>query len=89
MSTQPPRYSDFSPTLLKRLWTWFAIILLATLIANAFVPLHGHFGLDATPFFFAWYGFASCAAIVIFSKCLGLLLKRPQDYYVQQSRETR
>ena len=31
--------------------------------------------------FHAWYGFLTCAAMIVFAKCLGLLIKRPDTYY--------
>ncbi|MBI1274813.1 hypothetical protein GC177_02440 [bacterium] len=75
------RYSDFSPRVVRLLWSGFALLLLALLVTELFTPSHPAFGIDATPFFFAWYGFLSCACIVLVSNLLGKLLKRPEDYY--------
>ncbi len=59
----------------------FAILLIASLVAQFFVHIHDHFGLDGTMFFHAWYGFLACVVIVIVSKLLGKILKRHDDYY--------
>jgi hypothetical protein len=37
--------------------------------------------LDTRIGFFAWYGFVTCAAMVVGAKVLGIFLKRPDDYY--------
>jgi hypothetical protein len=42
---------------------------------------HPYFGLDGTFGFGAWFGFASCVAMIVFAKALGALLKRPDTYY--------
>lgn len=80
-SPKHTRYSDFTPHRVKQLWQGFAATLLITLIAGLFTESHPHFGIDGTPFFYAWFGFLACAAIVLFSKFLGLFLKRPDTYY--------
>ena len=33
----------------------------------------------------AVYGFLSCLLMVLFAKALGAVLKRPRDYYPEQS----
>lgn len=75
------RYSDFSPKTVRLLWSGFALLLIALLVTELFTPSHPAFGIDATPFFYAWYGFISCALIVLVSFLLGKILKRPEDYY--------
>jgi hypothetical protein len=45
------------------------------------VEPHPYFGLDGTFGFGAWFGFASCVALIAFAKALGALLKRPDTYY--------
>lgn len=81
MKKDTPRYSDFSPAALRRLWTLFALALLGALVAELFIHPHPTFNIEGTPFFNAWYGFAACATIVIVSNLLGKLLKRKEDYY--------
>lgn len=65
----------------RRAWGWFIVALWASLFLESFYDMHGHFDIDGTPYFHAWYGFISCAGIIFISKFLGLFLKRPQHYY--------
>jgi hypothetical protein len=67
--------------MMKKIWITFAIILPVTLIAEYWMHPHPHFTIDGTPVFHAWYGFVACIAIVLVSKLLGFVLKRPMDYY--------
>ena len=71
---------------IRRLWIAFAGILLLTLIADLFVHQHMYFGIEDSFGFFAWYGFITCVAMVVFAKILGIFLKRPEDYYQNRSR---
>lgn len=66
---------------IKKWWAAFIILLLLTLVAEFFITPHPHFGIDGTLFFNAWYGFLSCAGIVVASKLLGFILKRKTNYY--------
>ena len=67
--------------LIKTCWTWFIISLIASFASGFFVHLHGEFGIDEQPWFYAIYGFIACLAIIIISKLLGPVLKRPENYY--------
>lgn len=69
------------PTTIRRLWILFIAILALTVIAQIFIPVHGDFGIDGTFGFNAWYGFASCIAMVAVAKALGIFLKRKDTYY--------
>ena len=69
-----------------RLWVVQIILLALVLLPEFFVHRHAHFAalgieLDATWGFFAWYGFLTCAAMVVGAKLLGALLKRDERYY--------
>ncbi|MPZ37484.1 MAG: hypothetical protein GEU95_05375 [Rhizobiales bacterium] len=66
---------------IKKLWVAFAVVLIATVLMDLVVAHHPYFGLDGTFGFGAWFGFVSCAAMVIVAKALGLFLKRPDTYY--------
>lgn len=65
----------------KSWWSLLIVILLISLGLEFTMHRHDRFVIEATPFFHAWYGFIACAAIVIFSKLIGVILKRPCDYY--------
>jgi len=69
------------PQTIRRLWFVLAGVLALTVVAGLFVKLPGHFVWDGEFWFFAAYGFATCAAMVFGAKALGFILKRPDDYY--------
>lgn len=70
----------------RLLWVGFAAVMLLVLVLDFFVAHHAEFGPEGTRFFHAWFGFAACAAIVVLSKWLGVVLKRPEDFYKDESR---
>jgi hypothetical protein len=69
------------PATIVKLWTAFAILLAATVLADRFVEHHAYFGLDGTFGFGAWFGFLSCVGLILFARALGAFLKRPDTYY--------
>ncbi|MBX3705797.1 MAG: hypothetical protein KF911_04105 [Pseudomonadales bacterium] len=69
------------PTTIRRLWTGFAIVLALTVLAELGIHIKGYFGLDDWLAFGAVFGFLACVAMVLIAKVLGLLLKRPDDFY--------
>jgi hypothetical protein len=66
---------------IKGLWIAFVGALVATVLADLVIEPHPYFGLDGTFGFGAWFGFASCVALIAFAKALGAVLKRPDTYY--------
>jgi len=66
---------------IRKLWIGFIIILAMTVLAGLFVHQHEPFGIEDSFGFFAWYGFITCVGMVLFAKVLGLILKRPENYY--------
>lgn len=73
------------PATIRRLWLAFAAILIVSVLAQALVHMHAYFEVDGWFGFNAVFGFASCVGMVLFAKVLGLLLKRPDDYYDRDS----
>lgn len=69
------------PATIRWLWVLFAIVLAVTVAADFGVVHKSYFALDGTFGFGAWFGFASCVALILFAKGLGAVLKRPDDYY--------
>lgn len=69
------------PSTIRLLWIVFIIILALTVLADFFVDHYGHFGIDGTIGFYAWYGFLSCVVLVFAAKALGVFLKRKDTYY--------
>ncbi len=67
---------------IKLLWKLFIAVLAATVLAEFVIEQHdGHFGIDETFGFSAWFGFVSCLVLVAVSKLLGVFLKRKDTYY--------
>jgi len=56
-------------------------ILVATFVSEGHVQQHVVFGIEATPYFSAWFGFLTSVVIIFVSKFLGIFLKRKEDYY--------
>lgn len=69
------------PANVKRLWRGFLWVLAGLVAAELLVVAHPHFALDAIFGFHAWYGLLACAAMIAVAKALGLVLRRPDDYY--------
>ena len=76
-----PQHWLVRPATIRLLWIVFIVVLALTVLADLFVEHHPHFGIDGTFGFGAWYGFISCVIMVFFSKALGRLLKRRDDFY--------
>jgi hypothetical protein len=79
--TPPPSHWLDHPHNVKRLWRGFLVVLALTVAAELAVPLHPHFGIEGVFGFHAGFGFAACAAMIVFAKGLALLLKRADTYY--------
>ena len=69
------------PRAIRRLWAFFIVVLALTVLADLAIEHHPYFGVDGTIGFGAWFGFASCVALVLVAKAVGAVLKRPDSYY--------
>jgi len=69
------------PSTIKKLWKGGLTLLVVLVFAGFVITPHPHFSIDGTFGFYAWYGFLSCAFMVIGAKAFGILVKRDQDYY--------
>lgn len=69
------------PATIRKLWIGLGIVLILTLVAQTSIYIKGYFGVDAWFGFGAVYGFGSCLAMVLIAKLLGVVLKRPENYY--------
>ncbi len=69
------------PETIRKLWMVLAAVIVIELLAQVAIPVHGHFGLDGTFGFGAWFGFASCVVLVVIAKGLSIFIKRPDTYY--------
>lgn len=66
---------------IRLLWIVFVAVLGATVLVDLVVQHHPHFGIDGSFGFGAWFGFASCVALIAFARIVGLVLKRPDTHY--------
>ena len=73
------------PESIRLLWKLFAIVLALTVVAQFFIKVKGYFGVDGWLGFAAIFGFVSCLLMVLVAKALGLVLKRDQNYYKEES----
>ena len=69
------------PSTIRKLWIGSSIVLALVVLAQTVFYVKGYFGFDAWFGFGAIYGFVSCLVLVLVAKLLGLMLKRPVDYY--------
>ncbi|NWG45125.1 MAG: hypothetical protein HXY25_01080 [Alphaproteobacteria bacterium] len=78
------------PSTIRLLWIGGIALLVG--VTGAELTLddpHTYFGADGLFGFNAWYGFLTCAAMVVGAKLLGYAIKRPDDYYGPDGEETR
>ena len=73
------------PESIRLLWKLFAVVLVLTVVAQFVIKVKGYFGVDGWLGFAAIFGFVSCLLMVLVAKALGLVLKRDEDYYKEES----
>lgn len=66
---------------IRNLWLAFIVLLALTVGAEAFVESDTHFSVEGVFGFGAWFGFVSCAALILLAKVVAVFLKRPDSYY--------
>lgn len=69
------------PSTIRKLWIGFSVVLALTVLAQTVIYVKGYFGFDGWFGFGAVYGFVCCLVMVLVAKLLGVLLKRPENYY--------
>ncbi|MFH1242980.1 MAG: hypothetical protein V1689_11540 [Pseudomonadota bacterium] len=69
------------PQNIRKLWIMLYVICGFTVIPDLFTHRHSYFGLDAFFGFYPLLGFVSCAALILLSKLVGLILKVKENYY--------
>jgi len=69
------------PGSLRRVTVAAVVALALVVAAQLVVPVYGHFAPEAWFGFAAAYGFLACVGMVLVARLMGLLLKRPDDYY--------
>ncbi len=81
MSEATDKHWLVRPRTIKMLWLVGVVILTAVTVGDVAVGGYGGFGIDGSIAFYSWYGLATCVVMVLFSKILGAVLKRRDDYY--------
>ena len=81
---EPTHWLD-NPRNVKLLWRGFLAVLALTVLAELFVEMHPHFAIESIFAFNAWFGFLSCAVMIVVAKGLSLWLKRPDTYYDERA----
>lgn len=66
---------------IRIIWVVSLVVLAGLTAADLVIHKHGHFELEDTFGFGSWYGFIACVVLVLGSKLLGMILKRPDTYY--------
>ena len=69
------------PRTIRHLWVAFAVVLTVTVLIELTGEIHGHFGIDSSFGFHAWYGLLTCVAMIATAKLLGIFLNRKDSYY--------
>ena len=69
------------PRTIRLLWRGFVVVLAGLVLLDLVIAHDPNFVIDGLPGFSAAFGFAACVGLVLGAKALGLLLKRPDDYY--------
>lgn len=69
------------PTTIRLLWRGSGVVLAGLVLSDLFIAREPHFGIDGLPGFSAAFGFLACVGLVLGAKGLGMLLKKPDDYY--------
>jgi len=57
------------------------IVCTGLVLAELFYPPHGHFPLEETFGFQAWFGFVAFIVIVYLGRGLRMIVRREEDYY--------
>lgn len=69
------------PATIRKLWIGFSVVLALVVLAQSVIYIKGYFVVDGWFGFGAIYGFGCCLLMVLVAKLLGVVLKRPEDYY--------
>ncbi|MDH3694588.1 MAG: hypothetical protein OER96_08475 [Gammaproteobacteria bacterium] len=73
------------PKNISRLRVVFAVVLVLCVAAGFLVHQHVYFGVDGIFGFYAWFGLITCLLMIVVAKVIGIMIKRPDNYYDQQS----
>ena len=68
---------------IKKLWVCSIVLLVSLVLVQLIFPIKGHFEVESWIGFGAWFGFIACILMILFSKILGFVVKKPEDYYAK------
>ncbi len=80
-ANNPEKHWLVRPRNIRRLIYLSVLVLAIVALLDFAIEPHPEFGVEGTLFFYSWYGFATCVAMVVFAKLLGIFLKRKDSYY--------
>tara|TARA_B100000925_G_scaffold208214_1_gene158477 strand:- start:179 stop:433 length:255 start_codon:yes stop_codon:yes gene_type:complete len=66
---------------IKKLWIGSITLLISLVLVQIIFPIKGHFEVEGWLGFGAWFGFTACILMILFSKILGYVVKRSENYY--------
>ena len=66
---------------IRKLWIFSIVLLVFLVFIQVIFPINGHFEVESWIGFGAWFGFIACIFMILFSKLLGLVVKKSEDYY--------
>jgi hypothetical protein len=69
------------PKVIRGLWISLYVVCGLLIIPDFFMRGEPHFRVDGLFGFYALLGFVSCSVLILFSKLVGFLLKKREDYY--------
>lgn len=69
------------PRNINRMSAGLAIVCAATVLAQLCYHPHGHFALEDSFGFHAWFGFLAFVAVVYLGRGLRIIVGRKEDYY--------
>ena len=75
------------PGAAKRILTVLLTVCALLALADFTYHKHAYFPIEKIHFIYAVYGFVSYATVIFLAKGLRLIIKRPEDYYAQDSTE--
>ncbi len=75
------------PQTIRLLWRVFVAVLALTVLAELVVQHEVRFEVEGWFGFNAVFGFVACAVLIVVAKAIGIVLKRPDNYYAENDRD--
>ncbi|ANM32100.1 hypothetical protein ABI59_05575 [Acidobacteria bacterium Mor1] len=76
------------PPIVRRIiWILVAVSAVSVLVEVLPYHKHGHYPIETSFGFHAWYGFVCCFMLVVVAAQMRKVLMRPEDYYDDEDSE--